>query len=166
MLEKLISAHKNSSKRLVVSTPIEGAAMSVSHVNDPAFREELIGKGVAIKPSRGRVVAPFNGKITQVFDTGHAISMISDKSVEILIHIGIDTIKLKGKYFSVHSKTGDTVKRGDVLIEFDINSIIASGYDLISPVIICNPGNYAEIDPCFAANVKELEPLIRLEKIQ
>lgn len=166
MLGKFKIIHQNSLKRLVVPSPIEGAVVPVSKVNDPAFREELIGKGVAIKPSKGRVVAPFNGKITQVFGTGHAIRMVSDKNVEILIHIGIDTIELKGKYFNVHFKVGDKVRRGNVLIEFENESIAAAGYDLISPVIICNSDNCATIEPIFAANVKELEPLIRLKKIQ
>ena len=104
----------------VVLSPIEGKAVSLKQVNDITFSEEIMGKGVAIIPTVGRAVSPVNGTVSALFETKHAIGLTADNGAEILIHIGLDTVKLGGKHFTSHIKTGDKVKAGDLLVEFDI----------------------------------------------
>lgn len=131
--------------RLVVFSPIEGEAIPLKDVNDEAFSQEAMGKGMAIKPSKGEVVAPFDGTVETVFRTKHSIGLKSVEGIEILIHIGIDTVKLKGQHFNVVVQEGDTVKHGQLLIEFDMEAIQKAGYDTTTPVIVTNSGNYLEI---------------------
>jgi len=161
MLKKMFKTL--NAKKLDILSPIEGDAIPVSQVNDPAFQNELLGKGVAIRPLHGRVVAPFEGTVTQVFDTGHAIRMVSCDNIEILIHIGLETINLKGRNFSVCVREGDKIKPGDVLMLFDYDKITAEGFDIVSPVVVCNSGDYQLVEPLLGA-VEELEPIIRLHK--
>ena len=125
--------------------PINGEAVDLSKVNDPTFSQGIMGNGGAIKPSEGKVYSPVNGKIMTVFRTKHAVTMVSDHGTEIIIHIGIDTVKLDGKYFDVKVKDGDIVKAGDLLVEFDKAAIEAEGYDTITPVIIANTSAYGSI---------------------
>lgn len=148
---------------IVISAPVEGEAVPVSQVSDPTFGEEILGKGVAVKPAKGRVVSPVNGKVETMFDTGHAVSILSDEGTEVLVHVGLDTIKLKGQFYQPHVKSGDRVKRGDLLIEFDIAGITGAGYDVITPVVICNSDAYGQFDPV-TGPVKEQDDLIRLKK--
>ncbi|WP_434751103.1 beta-glucoside-specific PTS transporter subunit IIABC [Paenibacillus amylolyticus] len=131
--------------RLVVFSPIEGEAILLKAVNDEAFSQEAMGKGMAIKPSKGQVVAPFDGTVQTVFRTKHSIGLRSVEGVEILIHIGIDTVKLKGQHFNVVVQEGDVVKHGQLLIEFDMEAIEKAGYDTTTPVIVTNSGDYLEI---------------------
>ncbi|MCM3132656.1 beta-glucoside-specific PTS transporter subunit IIABC [Paenibacillus polysaccharolyticus] len=131
--------------RLVVFSPIEGEAIPLKAVNDEAFSQEAMGKGMAIKPSKGQVVAPFDGTVQTVFRTKHSIGLRSVEGVEILIHIGIDTVKLKGQHFNVVVQEGDVVKHGQLLIEFDMEAIEKAGYDTTTPVIVTNSGDYLEI---------------------
>lgn len=148
---------------IVISAPVEGEAVPVSQVSDPTFGEEILGKGVAVRPAKGRVVSPVNGKVETMFDTGHAVSILSDEGTEVLVHVGLDTIKLKGQFYQPHVKSGDRVKRGDLLIEFDIAGITGAGYDVITPVVICNSDAYGQFDPV-TGPVKEQDDLIRLKK--
>ncbi len=104
----------------------------------------MLGKGAAIIPTVGKVVAPMDGTIAMVFDTKHAISMTSESGIEILIHIGLDTVSLKGEPFTAHVASGDQVKAGDLLLEFDIEAIKAAGLDTVSPIVICNTPDYSE----------------------
>lgn len=131
--------------RIVVFAPIEGQAIPLKEVNDEAFAQEAMGKGMAIKPSKGQVVAPFDGTVQTVFRTKHSIGLKSLDGVEILIHIGIDTVKLKGQHFNVVVQEGDTIKHGQLLIEFDMEAIQQAGYDTTTPVIVTNSGDYLEI---------------------
>lgn len=143
MLEKLWKAMGIGSKDIVIAAPVAGECVPVSEVSDPTFGEEILGKGVAIKPTGGRVVSPVDGTIETMFDTGHAVSINSDSGVEVLVHVGLDTINLKGKHYTIHKKSGESVKKGDLLIEFDAEAIKAEGYDIITPVVICNSGDFA-----------------------
>lgn len=131
--------------RLVVFSPIEGEAIPLKAVNDEAFSQETMGKGMAIKPAKGQVVAPFDGTVQTVFRTKHSIGLRSLEGVEILIHIGIDTVKLKGQHFNVVVQEGDVVKHGQLLIEFDMDAIEKAGYDTTTPIIVTNSGDYLEI---------------------
>lgn len=148
----------------VLGAPIEGEAVELSKVSDPTFGEEILGKGVAIIPSVGKVVAPIDGTIAMVFDTKHAISMTSDSGIEILIHIGLDTVTLKGELFTAHVAAGDKVKAGDLLLEFDIEAIKAAGLETIAPMVICNTPDYSEIQAATGKNVKLLDEVLTVAK--
>lgn len=130
----------------VVQSPLEGQLKPLNQVNDATFSNEIMGKGAAIVPTAGRVVAPFNGKVETIFHTKHAIGLKSEQGTELLIHVGIDTVKLGGKYFTSHVQSGDLIQAGDVLIDFDIEGIQQEGYDVTTPVIVTNTNDFAQVD--------------------
>ncbi len=146
----------------VIYSPISGQCVALSEVSDPMFSEGMMGDGVAIMPEEGRVVAPVNGVVSALFDTKHAIGITGEDGTEILIHVGIDTVNLKGKYFDAKVKLGDTIKIGDVLVEFDKNAIIKEGYEVITPVIVTNSVVYSAISPArrLGDSIREKEALI------
>lgn len=137
---KVSSAEK---ERLI--TPLKGTVKDLSEVKDEAFSGGALGNGVAIIPTEGKLVAPADGTITTAFPTGHAIGIKTDLGAEILIHIGMDTVKLNGKYFTKKVNQGDRVKKGQILLEFDINGIKKEGYEIITPVVITNTNIYNDI---------------------
>ncbi|MFE8154609.1 PTS beta-glucoside transporter subunit IIABC [Brenneria goodwinii] len=145
-----------------VNSPIDGATHPLEQVSDQTFASGLMGKGIAIKPRSGRVVSPVNGTVASLFKTNHAIGLESDDGAEILIHVGIDTVKLNGQYFTAHVKTGDVVKQGDLLVEFDYQAIEAAGYDTITPIIITNSDDYIDVLPVAGDSVAEQSPLLTL----
>lgn len=130
-----------------IFAPVAGEVVPITEVSDPTFGQEILGKGVAIKPAEGKVFAPCDGTVDMMFETGHAISMTSDGGAEILIHVGLDTVELKGKHYTIRAHNGDKVKKGDLLLEFDAAAITAEGYDVITPVVICNSDDYTTIQP-------------------
>ncbi|MEK3903309.1 beta-glucoside-specific PTS transporter subunit IIABC [Paenibacillus sp. FSL R7-0179] len=142
-----------------VFSPIAGAVKPLSEVSDPAFSEEIMGKGYAIQPSEGRVVSPVQGTVFSLSKSGHAIGLVSDSGAEMLIHIGIDTVKLKGLHFSPKVTAGTRVAVGDLLMEFDLVEIEKAGYSTITPVIITNIQQYQSIQSAGATFVKEKELL-------
>ncbi|MEE3650330.1 MULTISPECIES: PTS beta-glucoside transporter subunit IIABC [unclassified Brenneria] len=145
-----------------IGSPIRGETLPLEQVNDQTFASGLMGKGIAIKPQVGRVVSPIDGVIASLFKTNHAIGLASDDGAEVLIHVGIDTVKLNGQYFTAHVKTGDTVKQGDLLVEFDYQAIEAAGYDTTTPVIITNSDDYIDVVPVAENTVQEQAPLLTL----
>ena len=155
---------KKENKGIFIGSPIEGEAVSLKEVNDPTFAQEMLGKGIAIKPSKGRVVAPVDGEITILFETKHAISIVSEQGVELLIHIGLDTVNLKGENFKTYVKAGDKVKSGDLLIEFDTEKIKEAGYDTITPIVICNTFEFTDVKENIIGQVKELDQVIEVIK--
>ena len=161
MFEKFKKAMGMMPKEFEIGAPVEGEAVAVSQVSDPTFGEEILGKGIAIIPSVGKVLAPVDGVIDTMFETGHAVSIHSADGTDVLVHVGLDTISLKGKYYTIHKQTGDTIKKGDLLIEFDIEGIKSEGYDVITPVIICNSDEYT-FTPHIGAHVKPLDTVITL----
>ena len=128
-----------------VYSPLNGECVSITEVNDPTFAEKMLGDGVAIKPTSGEVYAPFDGTVSLVFSTKHALSLTSNDGIELLIHIGLDTVKLDGKHYDAKVKDGDTFKKGDLLMVADLEAIKAEGYDVITPVIVCNTQNYKTV---------------------
>lgn len=152
----------DAKERDKVLAPVEGKVVPLSEVNDPAFRQEILGKGVAIIPERGRIVAPFDGVVSVMFETKHAVSVTSEHGTEVIIHVGLDTVRLKGSYYTSFKNQGDHVKQGDLLLEFDRKAIKEAGYDLITPVIVCNPSCYPHMVCHSGIQVKELEPIIDL----
>lgn len=122
----------------IIYAPANGKIISIQKVNDPTFSQKILGDGIAIIPDDGKVFAPADGKIASVYQTKHMIGIETDKGTELLIHIGIDTVKLNGKYFTVHVNENDTVKKGDLLVEFDKAQVEKEGFDTVIPVIVTN----------------------------
>ncbi|REJ13019.1 MAG: PTS beta-glucoside transporter subunit IIABC, partial [Bacillaceae bacterium] len=145
-----------------IASPLEGKVVQLKDVPDVVFTSEAMGKGIAIEPTVGRVVSPVNGTVTAIFNTKHAIGLVSDSGAEILIHVGIDTVKLDGQFFTCHVKQGDRVKVGDLLIEFDIDKIKKAGYQVVTPVIVTNITNYKEIIPVTKETVMQSETVLTL----
>ena len=127
-----------------VFSPLTGELKSLKDVNDPTFSEEILGKGIAILPKEGIVYAPFDGVVSALFDTKHAIGLTDDQGMELLIHVGLETINLGGTHFEVHISQGDLVKKGDPLITFDLQEIQKT-HDVITPVLITNADDFSEI---------------------
>ncbi|EPH0090879.1 PTS beta-glucoside transporter subunit IIABC [Pluralibacter gergoviae] len=129
-----------------ILAPLSGDVIALDAVPDATFASGLIGAGAAIIPSEGRVVAPFHGEVSSLFSTKHAIGLLSRSGIEVLIHVGIDTVKLNGEHFTACVKEGDTVKPGDLLITFDIRAITDAGYDLTTPVLVSNSDSYSGLE--------------------
>ena len=132
-------------KQEVISSPLKGKLTELKNVEDEAFACGALGKGIAIMPTEGKVVAPADGVLTTFFPTGHAMGITTNNGAEILIHVGMDTVKLEGKHFTLKAKQGDTIKKGQTLLEFDINAIEKEGYSLITLIIITNSKNYLDV---------------------
>lgn len=135
----------NSLKKVVISSPIKGETIKLEDIEDAAFATGVLGQGLAIKPTEGKVVAPVSGEITTLFPSLHAIGITSDEGVEILIHVGLDTVQLEGKGFKAHVKQGDKIVKGQELVTFDIDFIQESGYSIVTPVVVTNYNDYFEI---------------------
>lgn len=127
-----------------VFSPLTGELKSLKDVNDPTFSEEILGKGIAILPKEGIVYAPFDGVVSALFDIKHAIGLTDDQGMELLIHVGLETVNLGGTHFEVHISQGDLVKKGDPLITFDLQEIQKT-HDVITPVLITNADDFSEI---------------------
>lgn len=148
--------------KITIASPLKGNIVPLNEVKDETFASEMMGKGIAINPTEGKVVSPINGTVQMIFKTKHAIGLKSEDGAEILIHIGMDTVQLDGKHFTAHVKDGDKVKVGDTLVEFDMNAIKNEGYELITPVIITNTMEYLEIVPKDIKSVNTGETLITI----
>lgn len=151
-------------KGTVLGAPMEGECVPLSQVSDPTFSEEILGKGIAIVPTDGRVYAPIDAQVSTVFPTGHAVALTTADGMEILIHIGLDTVKLEGKHFTVKTETGKDVKKGDLLVEADIAAIKEEGYDCITPMLICNSADYASVDGKTGMIVKPGDDCLEVSK--
>lgn len=144
----------------IIVSPIKGSVLPLSEAKDEAFALETMGKGIVIEPEEGKVYAPVDGTVTTLFPTLHAIGITGDSGVEVLIHIGIDTVQLEGEGFTAHIKQGDTVAKGDLLIEFDIDLIREKGYSTQTPVIITNSNDLLDIIETTNSTVVSNEELI------
>lgn len=130
---------------LILVSPLKGRVIPLSEVPDETFASGVLGDGVGIQPAEGKVYAPFDCTVAAVFDTKHAIGLETPDGVELLIHIGMDTVKLNGEPFTVYVEAGETVKAGGLLAAFDMDKIKAAGLDTVTPVIVTNPGKYKSI---------------------
>lgn len=162
--EKKNSNENTLTKKQIVGSPLKGDVKPLSEVKDEAFSTGVLGKGIAIQPAEGKVVSPVDGVLTTIFPTGHALAITSNDGAEILIHIGMDTVQLDGKHFSPKAKAGDSVKVGQVLVEFDVNAIENEGYSLITPVIITNSDNYLDVIETDQNAIDYTENLITIMK--
>lgn len=147
-----------------VYAPLMGKVIALSDVPDPTFAEGVLGLGAAIEPVGSKVVAPADGEVSTIFDTHHAVGLTLDSGIELLIHVGINTVELNGEGFKAYVNEGDKVKRGQTLITFDKELIVSKGYPLITPVIVGNSDDYAKVAPTANGIVKELDELLTVEK--
>ena len=147
-------------KEIRLDSPLKGQLIELKDVKDPAFASGAMGKGAAVKDPEGKVYSPVDGTVTVLFGTKHAIGIHSEDGADILIHVGIDTVKLDGVPFTAHVKEGDRVQAGDLLIEFDRQAILDAGYDLATPIIISNSDDYREIDTVASSTVEAGQPLL------
>lgn len=144
--------------------PVVGNAVPVSQVPDPTFAEEMLGKGIAIEPTVGKVYAPCDATVDMMFTTGHAVSLVADFGAEVLIHVGLETVSLGGKHFTIHVANGDKVKKGDLLIEFDLDAIKAEGFNTITPMLVCNSDAYGTFKTSVNKPVTNDDVVIELAK--
>ena len=155
---------KNSmrDREISIMSPFKGEVKDLGAVDDPTFSQQLMGKGIAIIPSDGKVFAPFDGTVDVLFKTCHAIGLKADSGVEVLIHIGLDTVNLDGKYFTSHVKQSQNIKKGDLLIEFNVEAIKKEGYDVITPIIVTNSDSYLDILPVYIGIINENYELLKV----
>ncbi|KOY18026.1 beta-glucoside-specific PTS transporter subunit IIABC [Paenibacillus xylanivorans] len=149
-------------KKEQIFSPLTGKAVALSTINDPAFSTGAMGKGLAIVPEIGEVVAPVDGVVTSLFPTGHAIGLTTNAGTEILIHIGINTVALKGKHFNPVVQEGDIVRQGDLLIQFEIDKIKEAGYETVTPVIVTLTQQEVDVFETTQKNVQKNDVLLTL----
>ena len=141
LFDKLFQGNK-----IEIASPVNGEIVPISQVPDETFSQEMVGKGVAIIPSDGKFYAPADGEIVAFFPTGHAFCLNSAEGAEILVHIGIDTVKLKGQFFTIHAAQGTSVKKGDLIVEVDIEGVKNAGYNIITPVVVSNFAKFSDVE--------------------
>ena len=148
----------------VLYSVLEGNAIRLSQVDDATFASEVLGKGIAVIPSKGEVVAPCDATVETVFDTKHAVGLSTEDGMELLIHIGINTVELNGKYYTSHVKNGDRVKKGQPLISFDICKIKDAGYDITTPLIVTNSDDYKDVKILLEGTVTPADKVLEIVK--
>lgn len=148
---------------VVVSNPIKGEIIPLSQVQDEAFASEALGKGFGIEPSEGIVVAPFDGKVATIFPSKHAIGLVSDSGAEVLIHVGLNTVELNGKYFESFVEAEQEVKKGDKLVTFEIDKIKEAGYPTQVPVVVTNTQQYSTIELLNEGESDQGEPVLKID---
>ena len=144
--------------------PMAGKAVPISEVPDPTFAEGLLGNGIAIEPSEGKVYAPCDATVDMMFTTGHAVSLVADCGAEVLIHVGLETVSLEGKPFKVYAASGDKVKKGQLLMEVDLDAVKAAGLPIITPMVICNTDEYPTFNTIVGKDVTNDDVVIELAK--
>lgn len=158
--EETSSPKAEGSADLTIANPVSGEVIALSEVNDATFSSGVLGEGYAVIPTEGKVTAPFDGKVETLMDTHHALGLVSNSGIEMLIHVGLETVALNGKYFTPKVAEGDSFKKGDVLLTFDLEAIKKAGYDTTTPVVVSNADDYAAFAPALgnaSAGVKMLE---------
>ena len=140
------AAEPKMAEKLVIGSPLKGRVLSLSEVKDEVFSTGVLGQGIAIDPVEGKAVAPVDAEVASLFPTKHAIGLLTSEGAEILIHIGLDTVELDGKYFEAHVAQGDKVKKGQTLVTFDLEKIKESGYVTEVPVLLTGMGKFASVE--------------------
>ena len=157
-------AAASAAKDTVLSACLNGTVVPLADVKDEAFASGVLGDGIAIEPSDGELVAPADGEISSTFETHHAVGMTTADGAELLMHIGIDTVKLGGKHFTYLVNEGDKVKKGQPLIRFELEAIKAEGFPVTTPVIVCNTDDYAAVEAKAGGTVKQGDALLELKR--
>lgn len=164
MFDSLRKMFEKNAKTISLKAVEDGRTIPMDEVNDQTFAQELLGPGIAIVPSNGTVVSPINGTIATVMDTKHAVCIQGEDGLELIVHAGLDTVELNGKYYQTYKEIGDQVKAGDVLLEFDLEEITKAGYDVTTPIVITNLSGY-RITKCLTGQqVKAGDEVIQLTK--
>ncbi len=162
---KLFGKNKEAeNKGLGLLAVCDGEVIELSAVEDPVFAEKMMGDGFAMIPSTGEIVSPFDGQIELLIDTKHAVTIKSNDGLEVLVHVGLDTVNLGGTHFEALVNTGDTVKKGDTLLKFDIQGILNAGYKITTPVIVVNTEEYSDMTITKKGSVKALESVLSINK--
>ena len=164
LFSKLFGSKSEAINPNHIYAPMAGEAVAITEVPDPTFAEGMMGNGIAIKPTSGKVCAPFNGTVDMMFETGHAVSLVSDSGIELLIHVGLETVGLNGAPFKVRVQNGQKVKKGDVLMEADLDAIKAAGLPTITPVLVCNTDDYPTFNTTIGKSVTNEDVVIELAK--
>ena len=159
-----LAAEKDNPDDAVLYSISEGTAILLSQVNDATFASEVLGKGIAVIPSKGEVVAPCDATVETVFDTKHAVGLSTENGMELLVHIGINTVELEGKYYTAHVKAGDHVKKGQLLISFDMDKIKDAGYDMTTPLIVTNSDDYKDVKILQEGSVTPSDKVLEIVK--
>lgn len=155
-------ATESHAEQQAIMSPLSGKLVALSDINDDVFSQGLLGQGVAIIPDKGEVVAPVSGEIMTFLESKHAVGIRTDNGLELLIHVGLDTVNLNGKHFTGHIKPGDRVSAGDRLISFDLHEIMRLGYDPITPVVIINSDDYASVVCTAPQPIAPLDTIIKV----
>ena len=142
----MFSFFKKKEEKYVLGAPVKGKSVPLKEVSDPTFAEEMLGKGMAGIPADGGIYAPGGGGIGVLFGARVAVSVTRLFGGEVLIHVGIDTVKMNGDGFEAHVSAGDRVKKGDLLLAVDLDKVKAAGYDTITPMLVCNTADYASVE--------------------
>lgn len=145
-----------------IYAPMEGEVIPLKEINDGVFSEEMLGKGCGIKPTNGKLYAPFDGEIVLIIETKHAIALKSSDGIELLIHVGMDTVKMNGKGFNPLVKAGDKIKCGQSLMTFSISDIEKAGYVTTTAIVVTNSEQYRDIEVLAQGHRKKSEKLIRI----
>lgn len=156
------NSSQNEAKEILLYAHLNGTVVPLEDVEDEAFSSKVLGEGAAIEPTEGKLYAPCDGKVEMVFDTKHAINLVSKDGCEILLHIGIDTVKLGGKFFEVHVCDGQEIRRGDLLISFNMEEIRKAGFKTTTPMIICNTDDYHAVTTIASGKVSADEAIIQI----
>lgn len=159
MFKKLFGKGKEVNKEIEIYAPLTGEYINIENIPDPVFAQKMMGEGFGINPTEGEVVSPIEGKVDNVFPTKHAIGLKADNGLEILVHIGLDTVQLDGQGFEILVSSGDTVQVGDPLLKFDLEYIRNNAKDVISPIIITNS------DQTESIHVNDVKAVIKGETI-
>ncbi|PTE73220.1 PTS sugar transporter subunit IIA [Staphylococcus gallinarum] len=160
MIKKLVGKNEEVNKDSEIFAPLTGEYVKIEDIPDPVFAQKMMGEGFGINPTEGEVVSPIEGKIDNVFPTKHAIGLKADNGLELLVHIGLDTVQLDGEGFEILVESGDTVNVGDPILRFDLNYIKENAKSVISPIIITNSDNTTSVSIADVASVTKGETKI------
>lgn len=159
----LISSFRSSFGTVVLYAPTDGELMDITEVPDETFSQKILGDGIAIRPTSGRICAPCDGVLETIMESRHAFSMTADDGTELLIHVGVDTVELKGRHFTSRNSEKNMVKKGDLVLEADLDAIRADGYDPVTIIIVLNGDRFSGMDKA-AGNVRQGDEVLRLKK--
>lgn len=164
MFKSVLGKLSRKRKSFMLYAFANGEIVELENVEDEVFSSGMLGKGVAIEPTVGKIYSPCGGIVENIFETSHALNIMSDFGCEILLHIGIDTIKLKGKGFVMHVKVGDRVNKGDLLCDFDLGIIKSAGLKATTPMVVCNSDDFQSVLPRPKCEIKPGDSILRIEK--
>lgn len=160
VVEKTVESTTDLPVIATIYSPMSGTVMPLSEVPDGAFASGALGNGFGVEPNDGKVTSPINGQVMMVFETKHAIGLVSDEGVEVMIHVGLDTVTMKGEGFTAHVKAGDQVKVGDLLLDVDLEAVKAAGHPTVTPIVVTNTMNYKAVEVLSTGNITHKEDIL------